>query len=110
MDNLLENDNDYPEIDLNAQMERLAQMKHNSNLEMMENIKRRDALIEQFSHLLEGPLKDLNLAIIHFEEIYNEFSDIYVFGPLVRALKERKAPGDLQRAREIQEDHGVFIP
>ena len=110
MEHLLSNANDYPEIDWDAQRQREAQRKYNSQQEEMEKIKRRDASIEQFSHFLEGPRKDLNLAIIHFEEIYSEFSDIFVFVPLVKALKEREAPGDRQRAREIEEDHGVVVP
>jgi hypothetical protein len=109
MEHLLSNVNDYPEIDWDAQEKKLRMMKHNREQEMRENTQRCARLIEQFLPFLEGPRKDLNKGILHFEEIYTEFSDKDVFVPLIKALKERKAVGDRERAKEIEEDHGVFV-
>jgi hypothetical protein len=89
--------------------QQIQENEHNRDQERMKELKRRDSLISQFSQFLEGPQKNLDIGIEHFERIYLEFKDIYVFGPLVKALRERNGQGDAQRASEIQEDHGVFI-
>ena len=89
--------------------QQIQENEHNRHHEMMKELKRRDSLIGQFSQFLEGPQKNLDIGIEHFERIYLEFKDIYVLGPLVKALRERNGQGDAQRAFEIQDDHGVFI-
>ena len=69
---------------------------------MMNKVARCDTLINQFSHFLEGPDKNLDIAIQHFEEIFLEFQCLEVYKPLYDALIERNTPGDAERAREVQ--------
>jgi len=58
--------------------------------------------IDQFSHFLEGPDKNLDIGIEHFERIFLEFQCLEVYKPLYDALIERNAPGDAERARQVQ--------
>jgi len=82
--------------------QQILQNKYNHHKEMMDEVARYDTLIDQFSHFLEGPDKNLDIGIEHFERIFLEFQCLEVYKPLYDALIERNAQGDAERARQVQ--------
>lgn len=59
--------------------------------------------VDQFYQFLEGPDKNLDIGIEHFERIFLEFQCLEVYKPLYDALIERNDMGDTERARQVQQ-------
>ena len=81
----------------------ILQNEYNRHHEMMTKAARLASLIDQFYDFLEGPHKNLDIGIEHFQRIFVEFQCLEVYRPLYDALIERNAPGDAETARQVQE-------
>jgi len=86
-----------------ADQQQLLNIRTNQIIEIHKNFLKCQNLIEQFYHFLEGPYKNLDIGIGHFEIIFLEFQCLEVYKPLYDALIERNAVGDAERARKVQQ-------